>query len=158
MVTDIAEGEFLKDAQGKTRIKGFPDLNSDLILEWQEANQNFVILAQEPSADSYDAVGLWEASPGTLMSIHIGEPLDGAADAVVIITTPGGSYEYYAGQASGTVLDVNHTTSNIVGKTSENLTIQLLSKDAATVTTNECNPASACFGPPGAMLNFKKVL
>jgi len=157
-VTDIADGDFLKGARGRTRIKGFPDVNSDLVLEWQEANQNFVISSQEPSADSYNAVGLWEASPGTVMSVHIGEPLDGMAHAVVIITTASGSYEFYAGQSSGSVLDVNHTTSNIIGKTSEQLTIQLLSSDDATVTTNNCTPASACFGPPGAILNFKKVL
>jgi len=61
-VTDISEGGFLRGAAAEARVQGFPTLDSDVVLKWQEANQNFVISDYYPlSMDSYDVTGLWEA-------------------------------------------------------------------------------------------------
>ena len=60
-VTDISEGGFLRGAAAEARVQGFPTLDSDVVLKWQEANQNFVIADYLISMDSFDVTGLWEA-------------------------------------------------------------------------------------------------
>lgn len=60
-VTDISEGGFLRGAAAEARVQGFPTLDSDVVLKWQEANQNFAIADYLVSMDSFDVTGLWEA-------------------------------------------------------------------------------------------------
>ena len=74
-VTDISNGGFLRDVFAQTRIQGFPDLAHDILLEWQQANQNFVITGYLESMDSYDTPGVWGAIDAlgneTLVSWHL---------------------------------------------------------------------------------------
>jgi len=74
-VTDISDGGFLRDVFAQTRIQGFPDLAHDILLEWQQANQNFVITGYLESMDSYDTPGVWGATDAlgseTLISWHL---------------------------------------------------------------------------------------
>ena len=74
-VTDISGGTFLRDLVADTRVQGFPDLQHDVVLAWQEANQNFVIRSFLESMDSYDTPGVWDASDAlgneTLISWHL---------------------------------------------------------------------------------------
>lgn len=74
-VTDISNGSFLRDVFAESRIQGFPDLMHDVILEWQEANQNFVIKSFLESMDSYDTAGVWgaidEFGNDSLYSLHL---------------------------------------------------------------------------------------
>ena len=60
-VTDISEGGFLRGAAAEARVQGFPTLDTDVVLKWQEANQNFAIADYLISMDSFDVTGLWEA-------------------------------------------------------------------------------------------------
>ncbi|MEJ2533408.1 MAG: hypothetical protein P8Y92_16600 [Halioglobus sp.] len=61
-VTDISDGGFLRGAAAEARVQGFPTLDFDVVLKWQEANQNFVISDYLLSMDSFDVTGLWEAT------------------------------------------------------------------------------------------------
>ena len=74
-VTDISNGGFLRDVFAQTRIQGFPDLAHDILLGWQQANQNFVITGYLESMDSYDTPGVWGATDAlgneTLISWHL---------------------------------------------------------------------------------------
>lgn len=51
--------QFLRDVNGDVRVNGFPTPSTDVILQWQQANQNFVISDYLPSRDSYDVTGFW---------------------------------------------------------------------------------------------------
>ena len=74
-VTDISNGSFLRDVFAESRIQGFPDRMHDIVLQWQEANQNFVIKQMLESMDSYDTPGVWGATDTfgneTLISWHL---------------------------------------------------------------------------------------
>ena len=43
-------GEFLTGVEKRTRLKDFPDTGTDLVVAWQQAIQNFVILGAAPVA------------------------------------------------------------------------------------------------------------
>jgi len=52
--------EFLPGASQEVRVLGFPELASDIILKWQQGNQNYVISDYLPSMDSYNVSGSWQ--------------------------------------------------------------------------------------------------
>ena len=52
--------EFLPGASQEVRVLGFPELESDVILKWQQGNQNYVISDYLQSMDSYNVSGSWQ--------------------------------------------------------------------------------------------------
>lgn len=52
--------EFLPGASQEVRVLGFPELASDIILKWQQGNQNYVISNYLQSMDSYNVSGSWQ--------------------------------------------------------------------------------------------------
>lgn len=52
--------EFLPGLQSGRRVYGFPDLDHDVILNWQQGNQNYIISDYTTSINSYDVAGIWE--------------------------------------------------------------------------------------------------
>jgi hypothetical protein len=78
VVTDISDRGFLRDKSADVRVGVFPDFEHDVILEWQEANQNFVISDYLPSRDPYNVAGMWEMTDGCCRREHgvaVREPL-----------------------------------------------------------------------------------
>ena len=63
-VTDISNKDFLRDRSAETRVGVFPDFEHDVVLKWQEANQNFIISDYLPSRDPYAVAGIWELYGG----------------------------------------------------------------------------------------------
>lgn len=64
IVTDLANGEFLEGRNSQARVYGFPDPAHDIVLRWEQANQNYVIVGPLQSINSYDVNGVWEMFDG----------------------------------------------------------------------------------------------
>lgn len=146
-ITDIADGGFLTGVQGETRIKGFPDLSSDLILRWQEANQNFVIARQELSADPFDMAGVWEVEgeDNSIVSINVLLMEDGVAGFILHYSNMDSSQIIiFVGAAVGVlgILETEPDFNNIGATMSRTLTF--LSKDRARIVTDSCGPSFVC--------------
>lgn len=88
-------GEFLRGKQSNRRVYGFPDLDHDVTLKWQEGSQNYAITGSLPSINSFDVEGLWESYyEGDFaggFSIHISPSVSEPLLSEVLITMIDGS-------------------------------------------------------------------
>jgi len=70
-VTDIANRQFVRNKSEEVRATTFPDLAHDVILKWQEANQNFVMSDYISSRDTYDVAGIWRMYDGASVDYQL---------------------------------------------------------------------------------------
>ena len=64
IVSDLANKGFLEGKTSQARVYGFPAPEHDIVLRWEEANQNYVIVGPLQSINSYDVNGVWELFDG----------------------------------------------------------------------------------------------
>lgn len=158
-ITDIADGGFLTGVEGETRIKGFPDTSSDLILRWQEANQNFVIADQVPSADPFDMAGVWsvEGEPGAIVSINILAQEAGVARFVLHYSDLNSDLILvFLGSVSGAngTIETTSDLNNVGGSETDSFTF--LSKNQVRFITTSCSPSSLC--TPGEVTTIDRLV
>lgn len=169
-VTDISNGGFLREVFAQTRIQGFPDLAHDILLEWQQANQNFVITGYLDSMDSYDTAGVWDAIDAvgneTLISWHLQAYEDNPTEAML-----------FALSVDGVEVGLSFELQNplvLAGMMMQDLAILITGPEVGTdysaqyllVFTGprsgfmeliECEPAILCPGPVGKQWQLEKA-
>ena len=156
-VTDISEGGFLRDKSADVRVGVFPDFEHDVILEWQEANQNFVIADYLPSRDPYNVAGMWEMTDGAsfeyIITMHPVEyPPDPDVLALAGLMSDLGSNSYgYAGVLEGdsAVIAIEPDTgAAFAGQ----FLVHFTGERAGTALLVECSPSLSCPVPVGTLL------
>ena len=164
-VTDIANKDFLRGKRSAKRVYGFPELNYDLILRWQEANQNFVIDDVLPSMDSYEVSGMWEVSnQGIAVSVVLVYVFPYADDptvgqVIVMEYSPEGSEVYaviYAGAIAGDFA-ILETSPDLGANGEAEIEITFTGPRNGTVEVTSCVPSYACRVPVGGTLQLAKV-
>jgi hypothetical protein len=168
-VTDISGGTFLRDVFAESRIQGFPDLMHDVILEWQEANQNFVIKQMLDSMDSYDTPGVWDATDAlgneTLISWHLQPDEEDPTSAMLFALSVDGVEAGLSFELQNPVI--------LVGMVTQDLAILITDPEVGTAYSAayivvftgprsgfmeliECEPAILCPGAVGKQWQLEK--
>jgi len=164
-VTDIANMDFLRGKTSAKRVYGFPELNYDLILRWQEANQNFVIDDILPSIDSYDVTGFWEVQDGgqyvseilLVTSPTVEDPRVG----IVFVLEANPQIGYYRAVGYGGAITGNRAILMTGPETGADVTAEMevvfSGPRSAILTLTECSPIYDCPYPIGYTLRLVKL-
>ena len=91
--------EFLRDRQSSRRVYGFPDLDHDVILNWQQGNQNYLISNYTTSINSFDVAGVWGDTDQSF-SISV-SPSSSDPDFAQVVIIGEETADYYGFVASG---------------------------------------------------------
>ena len=160
-VTDIANKDFLRGVSAARRVYGFPDLNHDVVLGWQEANQNFVITDMYESMNSYDVAGMWEIFAGSSVDAETMWALqpsleDPSVGEVVVFTINNEWYGYvWAGAMRGNFA-ILETNPDLGSDVSARIEVTFMSKRSAIIKLVSCSPTYQCPSPVGSTQSMEK--
>ena len=141
--------EFLTNKQSNRRIYGFPDLDHDVILEWQQGNQNYVVSDYVDSINSYNISGIWETYANGqvdgVLSMHVSPSNSNPEFAEIVIVGINGSLKgtFFAGAMQkneaivGTDEDLGATVTALLG-------LEFTGHRSGRIELLECSPAFRC--------------
>ncbi len=164
-VGQIGDGSYLRGAEGTFELNGFPDKETEVVVEWNESTQNFSILESRnntPSVNKTPGVdsnwsGLWTSisfNGNGYLSINDGIRQGKRWLVVFGIYTNTGEFEVFEGAISGNKARVTATYPN------EDVVfdITLLSPNRVKVYMVSCAPASECGFQTGTIFFMDKLL
>ena len=141
---------------------GFPDLNHDVVLGWQEANQNFVITDMYESMNSYDVAGMWEIFAGSSVDAETMWALqpsleDPSVGEVVVFTINSEWYGVvWAGVMRGNFA-ILETNPDLGSDVSARIEVTFTSRGSAIIKLVSCSPTSSCVYPIGSTQTMEKL-
>lgn len=154
--------EFLRDAEQKVRVLGFPEFSSDVILEWQKGNQNFVVSDYLASRDSFNVTGNWSAFSGGVYAVDINiftsalssEPE--FSEVFLALAFAEGSTVFYAGGAMQQ--NVLFAGTSLESGAPFDATFEFIFSGplSGTLTVTECTPFLECNRLTGTPLTLEK--
>jgi len=161
-VTDISDKNFLTGKSAEVRVGAFPDLAHDVILKWQESNQNFVMSDYLRSRDTYNVAGMWEmyGSPSVdlIFSIYVGDATDDPEVASLAGIMSDFEFEtyVYAGAMRGNSALLLTDPGAGADYTGE-FTLHFSGERTGTAELTKCSPSYFCPAPVGTILKLTKI-
>ena len=152
--------DFVVGAEATARVKGFNNGDNDLVLEWQEANQNFVIKEVETSGDPADINGVWRDPFGQANYIVVhNESWDGPGSALVdsIMLNPANGRVF---ALEGEIQEGTAALSLILDSSGNGQTgtweWTLVDNDTIRVRVLQCNSPNFCEFPSGTEYTMER--
>lgn len=160
-VTTLGE-EFLQGASQEVRVLGFPESASDVILKWQQSNQNFVISEYLKSRDSFNVTGNWSAYSGAdfVLDLNIftatasSDPELSEVFMTIGIVEDGGVF--FADGAMKQNILVGETGFDSGAPFEMSFEIVFTGPQSGTLTLTDCAPSVECEGLTGGPLDLEK--
>lgn len=149
-VGQIGDGSYLRGAEGTFELNGFPDKETEVVVEWNESTQNFSILESRNNTPNVDSASVGSNWSGVWKSVSFRVEgylafNDGTLRGkrwlfITAVDTDEGDVDVLEGAISGNKARVR----NKYGSVDAVFDITLVSPNRAKMHTVSCVPASEC--------------